>query len=66
MFSIWDQGGCDTDTDPNCKKEDLARTVLCGSGAKCTDFGGEGTGRKSIIYSDTIPMVGDEYYVRYS
>ena len=63
LFSIWDQGGCDQDVDPNCPAEQVARTVACGSGIKCEDFGGEGTGRKSIVYSDDLPVVGQPYYM---
>lgn len=47
VFSIWDQGGCDRDHDSNaCSGKQVARTVACGTGIECTDFGGEGTGRK--------------------
>lgn len=54
IFSLWDQGGCDTDTDPNCDPDDLAKTVACGKGVTCKGFGGEGTGRKS--YYDREPF----------
>lgn len=46
MFSIWDQGGCDRDVNSNCPEEDIARTIACGTGIDCTNFSGEGTGRK--------------------
>jgi hypothetical protein len=49
LFSIWDQGGCDQDTNPNCPASQVAKTVACGTGIKCTDFGGEGTGRKRYV-----------------
>ena len=68
LFSIWDQG-CDTDHDTGCDPDALARTIACGEGVLCTDFGGEGTGRKSQL--DTfeeadgtkIPAVGVEYFM---
>lgn len=63
LFSIWDQGGCDQDKDPNCPPEQIAKTVLCGTGVKCVDFGGEGTGRKSIIYSGDVPLTEQPYYM---
>ena len=97
VFSIWDQGGCDTDKGA-CPPDQLAQTVACGSGVKCTviplpvapkrcpflctaeirqrllaaarfcewtcqDFGGEGTGRKSIVYSNDLPARHESYYV---
>ena len=46
LFSIWDQGGCNRDKDPNCPAAQTAQTIACGTGIRCTDFGGEGTGRK--------------------
>jgi hypothetical protein len=51
LFSIWDQGGCDQDTTPNYPASQVATTVACGTGIKCTDFGGEGTGRKRYVFS---------------
>jgi hypothetical protein len=49
IFSIWDQGDCDQDVNNNCNPDDIARTIACGEGVTCSDFGGEGTGRKSIM-----------------
>ena len=63
LFSIWDQGGCDRDTEPNCPQTQVAKTIACGSGVKCEDFGGEGTGRKSIVYSDDLPITNTPYYM---
>jgi len=61
IFSLWDQGGCDTDINPNCDPDDMAQTVACGEGVTCEDFGGEGTGRKS--YYDREPFqIGVSYY----
>ena len=62
IFSIWD-GGCDTDVDPDCDPSLLASTKICGTGVTCTDFGGEGTGRKSYFNTDQVPIVGDVYYM---
>ena len=45
LFSIWD-GGCDQDKDTTCDPNTLAATLICGIGVTCTNFGGEGTGRK--------------------
>jgi len=62
VFSMWDH--CDEENDENCPAEEQADLVFCGDGVDCGDFGGEGTGRKSIRYIDggTFPVVGDEYY----
>jgi len=68
LFSLWDQGGCDQDVDPNCNADNIAKTVACGRGVFCTGFGGEGTGRKSqldltLAASDGVfPQLGHEYY----
>lgn len=64
LFSLWDQGGCDTDVDPNCNEEDMAKTIACGDGVTCSDFGGEGTGRKSYltINNKGFPKIGEDYY----
>ena len=56
LFSIWDQGGCDQDVNSNCPADQLAQTTQCGTGIQCTGFGGEGTGRKSIVY-DIFPPI---------
>ena len=29
----------------------------------CTDFGGEGTGRKSYFSTDQVPVIGQEYFM---
>jgi len=62
LFSIWDH--CDEENDENCPAEEQADLVFCGEGVNCGDFGGEGTGRKSIRYIEggTFPVVGEEYY----
>jgi len=61
LFSLWDQGGCDQDVDPECNDEDKAKTVACGTGVDCPEFGGEGTGRKSQY--DRKPFeIGTAYY----
>ena len=62
LFSIWDH--CDEENDPNCPVGEQADLVFCGEDVDCGDFGGEGTGRKSIRYIDggTFPVVGQEYY----
>jgi hypothetical protein len=62
LFSLWDQGGCDRDI-ANCNSDQVAQTVACGEGVTCTDFGGEGTGRKSYFDSDQLPVVGEAYYM---
>jgi len=63
IFSLWDQGGCDQDVNPNCNKDDVAKTVACGDGVTCSDFGGEGTGRKSYLtIENKFPEIGQEYY----
>ncbi|GMI46650.1 hypothetical protein TrCOL_g11442 [Triparma columacea] len=62
IFSIWD-GGCDQDQDPDCDPGLLAATLICGTGVTCTDFGGEGTGRKSYFSTDQVPVVGQEYFM---
>ncbi|GMH75380.1 hypothetical protein TL16_g06745 [Triparma laevis f. inornata] len=62
IFSIWD-GGCDQDVDPDCDPNTLAATLICGTGVTCTDFGGEGTGRKSYFSTDQVPVVGQEYFM---
>jgi hypothetical protein len=64
IFSLWDQGGCDQDVDPNCNNDDIATTIACGNGVTCTDFGGEGTGRKSYftIQNKGFPKIDEEYY----
>lgn len=54
VFSIWDQGGCDQDVNSNCPADQLAQTTQCGTGIQCTGFGGEGTGRKSIVYDNFL------------
>ena len=61
IFSLWDQGECDRDV-RSCAADLVARTVACGSRATCTDFGGEGTGRKSYFDSSLLPVVGEPYY----
>ena len=61
IFSLWDQGGCDTDVNPNCNPNDLAQTIACGKGVTCKGFGGEGTGRQS--YYDRGPFeLNKSYY----
>lgn len=62
IFSIWDH--CDEENDADCSVEEQADLVFCGEGVDCGDFGGEGTGRKSIRYIEggTFPAVGKEYY----
>lgn len=64
IFSLWDQGGCDQDINPNCDKDNIAKTIACGEGVTCTDFGGEGTGRKSYIdiTNKGFPKVNEDYY----
>jgi len=68
IFSLWDQGGCDQDLDPNCNAENIAETVACGTGVSCTGFAGQGTGRTSMLDVDLaagdgdFPQVGQEYY----
>ena len=62
IFSLWDQGGCDQDLG-DCDAANLATTIACGEGITCTGFGGEGTGRKSILYKDNIPSVAEPYYM---
>ena len=62
IFSIWD-GGCDQDVEPDCDPSLLAATLICGTGVTCTDFGGEGTGRKSYFSTDQVPVVGQEYFM---
>lgn len=64
IFSLWDQGGCDQDVDPDCDPANLAQTVVCGDGVSCTGFGGEGTGRKSYfdVLGGGFPAVDQEYY----
>mmetsp|Transcript_26429 Transcript_26429/g.30436 ORF Transcript_26429/g.30436 Transcript_26429/m.30436 type:complete len:264 (-) Transcript_26429:352-1143(-) len=64
LFSLWDQGGCDQDVDPNCNEENLATTIACGTGVTCTGFGGEGTGRKSMLDlgGGVFPQVDQEYF----
>ena len=63
IFSLWDQGGCDQDFG-ECDSENIATTVACGKEVTCTDFGGEGTGRKSILWTnDSLPVVGESYYM---
>jgi hypothetical protein len=52
IFSIWDQG-----------TGSLAATVACGNGVTCSDFGGEGTGRKSMLDLSNFPIVGTEYFM---
>ena len=39
-----------------CADEHLARTVVCGEGVTCAGFGGEGTGRKSMLDTDALPV----------
>ena len=41
----------------------LASTLLCGTGVTCTDFGGEGTGRKSYFPLLTFPSFGTEFHM---
>jgi len=61
IFSLWDQGGCNQDVDPNCNEDDLAKTIACGTGVTCRGFGGEGTGRQSRY--DRAPFsLNEEYY----
>jgi len=60
LFSIWDQG-CDADVEA-CEEDEEATTVMCGPGVTCTDFGGEGTGRKSYLDSPDLPVPGEPYY----
>lgn len=63
IFSVWDQGGCDQDVDPNCSPDNIAQFTACGEGVTCTSFGGEGTGRKSYFdILGSFPIVGEEYY----
>jgi hypothetical protein len=62
VFSIWDQG-CDKDKTPSCDPSLLASTVACGTSATCTDFGGEGTGRKSYMDKLGLPILGREYFM---
>jgi hypothetical protein len=65
LFSLWDQGGCDQDIDPSsCNQDNVAQTIACGDGVTCSDFGGEGTGRKSYmtIQNEGFPVVDEEYY----
>ena len=61
IFSIWDQGGCDRDKGA-CSNENVAKTLACGTNVTCKDFGGEGTGRKSMLDTDNLPVVGEPYY----
>lgn len=61
IFSIWDQGDCDQDQG-GCDPDDIAQTIACGTNVICTDFGGEGTGRKSILYTDLPPNLDVPYY----
>jgi hypothetical protein len=56
LFSIWDQGGCDQDHDTSCPDDQVAKSVACGTGIYCTDFGGEGTGRKRYVLSYQSPI----------
>jgi len=62
LFSIWDQG-CDRDITPACDPSALAQTLACGAGVTCTDFGGEGTGCKSIFTTEEAPLIGREYFM---
>jgi len=63
IFSLWDQGGCDQDKS-DCDTDDIAKTIACGEGVTCTDFGGEGTGRKSYIdiKNKGFPKINEDYY----
>jgi len=61
LFSIWDQGGCDQDVDPNCDDNDMAKTIACGTGVTCQGFNGEGTGRQSL-YDRASFLLNEEYY----
>ena len=61
IFSVWDQGGCDRDVG-GCSADNVAKTLACGTNVTCKDFGGEGTGRKSMLDTDAIPVVGEPYY----
>ena len=45
-----------------CDDEQLARTVVCGEGVTCKGFGGEGTGRKSMLDTDALPVPGVPYH----
>jgi hypothetical protein len=62
LFSIWD-GGCDQDKNPDCDPNLLASTLICGTGVTCTDFGGEGTGRKSYFSTPAVPIPNTDYYM---
>ena len=65
IFSVWDQG-CDRDVTPDCDPDEIAKTLVCGTGVYCSDLGGEGTGRKSMLKSSVdwpFPVAGDEYYL---
>jgi len=44
IFSLWDQGRCDQDINPNCDTDDIAKTIAFGEGIECMEFGGKGTG----------------------
>lgn len=64
VFSIWDQGGCDRVKNPDCPQGQIAKTIACGTGIKCEGHGKEeGTGRKSIVYSDDLPVTERPYYM---
>lgn len=62
LFSIWDQG-CDRDLNSQCDPSAVAATLVCGTGVTCTDFGGEGTGRKSYFDSTAFPKIGEEVFM---
>ena len=63
IFSLWDQGGCDTDINPNCDPDDLAQIVACGEGVTCTGFGGEETGRKSYYNREPFQLSESYYFM---
>jgi len=65
IFSLWDQGSCAQGKKDRsgCVDEDKAKTLVCGERVNCTNFGGEGTGRRTFFDTGKIPRVGNSYYM---
>jgi len=59
IFSIWDD--CDRDKG-ECGSDDIAHLIAYGTNVTCTDFRGEGTGQKCMLYTDLPPNLDVPYY----
>lgn len=59
IFSIWDD--CDQEKG-ECGPDDIAYLIASGTDVEPDSFGGEGTGKKSILYTDWPPNPDVPYY----